>query len=127
MCYCLCSPLPSRALYVLVVVQVVIGNQPPRELSQYTLQELIDETNQYSSGQKKRQAGENVYIAANITESDLANGFTLGDGNTYNGYDNHPLEPGMKYSVGLWSQVSGTDTPIINSAPQPLCKSAFLQ
>ena len=113
---------------MLVVVQVVaIGNQPSRPLSQYKLQELIERTNKYRNRARvKRQAGESVYIAANLTESELATGFTLGDGGTYSGYVNHPLDPGVGYAVGLWSQVSGTDTPVLNSATQPICKSGCL-
>jgi hypothetical protein len=113
---------------VLVVVQIVNGNQPPRELSEYKLQELIDATGRYSMGRRRRQADENqsVYIAANLTESELTTrGFTLGDGREYGDYTNHQLKPDVRYNVGLWSQVDGTDTPIVNSAQQPIIFSMF--
>lgn len=117
--------VPCRSLFVLVVVQVIDG-QPPRPLSDYTLQQLREATRQYRRSQRvKRQTGtgERVYIAANLTESDLASNFTLGDGGNYSDYINHQLEPGMEYRVGLWSQVDGTDTPVLNSAQQRICKS----
>ena len=105
---------------------VAIGNQPTMNLSAYSLETLKQLTEMYSMGRGKRQTmnGESVYIAANITESELAIGFTLGDGNEDDGYVNHPLEPDMEYTVGLWSQVNGTDTPLILDlkTQQPISK-----
>ena len=121
--------LSFRALYVLVVVQVVDIGTDPNDLSTYKLEDLIAGTTQYidSRTRRKRQTPSvgHVYIAANISETDLASGFTLGDGNYYGGYRNYELEEPGTYTVGLWSQIQGTDIPIIlNSVTsQPISKS----
>ena len=124
-----CIILNFRALYVLVVVQAVdIGSEPPKNLSDYSLQELRESTTAYNRARGRRQAMSRggVYIAANISESKLdGGGFTLGDGTKDKGYINHALEPGLAYTVGLRSKVNGTNIPItVNSvSPQPISKS----
>ena len=117
---------------MLVVVQIVSGSQPPMNLSGYKLQQLIAATDRYGRGRGRRQADgqardPSVYIAANLTEADLANGFTLGDGKPYGAFINHELDPGVSYSVGFWSQVDGTTIPILNPVPQQICKSVWLE
>ena len=113
-------------MYVLVVVQIVDDDEEPVNLSGYELEDLIDATVRYGSERRRRQAM-NVYIAANLTEAQLADGFTLGDGGDYGGYTNHKLDPGVRYNVGLWSQVDGTSIPILNQATRLICKSVWLE
>ena len=76
-------------------------------------------TNEYANERTKRQSSESVYIAANITEQDITNGFVLGDGMEYGGYSNHPLNPGVYYNVGLLGAVDGSETPLFNVVESP--------
>ena len=65
-------------------------------------------------GRSPRQAeSTDVYIAANISEAMLLDGFMLGRGESEGPYTNHRLQPGHSYNVALMSQVSGTDTLLV--------------
>ena len=109
-----------RSSFILVAVQeYTFGATPPtRALSEYSLDELLYENDAYnrrrdSDGRGRRQASTaSVYIAANITESTLESGFTLGSGEMVGGYRNHRLRSGFSYNVGLISHFNGTNTTV---------------
>ena len=109
--------LPSRASFVLIVVQ----EQPStRSISNYTLEELIEETSKYASRRPSRRPSRQlnerpIYIAANVTEGQLEGGIPLGDGMVYGGFTNYQLDPEMMYNVGLRSTVAGSETPVIGN------------
>ena len=116
---------------MLVVVQVVDISTNRKDLSTYKLEDLIAGTTRYINSRTRRErqasSGGHVYITANISETDLARGFILGDGNEHGDYLNYELaEPGM-YTVGLWAQIQGTDIPIVlNSVTsEPISKSTI--
>ena len=91
-------------------------DSPNRTLDSYSLDELLQLTQQYTAlSQMPRQALNDegvVYIAANLTEEEGRAGFMLGDSLVYGGYVNHPLLPGQLYNVSLRGAVPGTDTPL---------------
>ena len=101
--------LPSRPLFVLIVVQ---EQPPPRNISSYTLEELIRQTEEYADTRPRRQSNEGIYIAANVTEEQLERGIQLGDGMEYGGFMNYPLDPKAMYNVGLRSTVAGSETAV---------------
>ena len=101
--------LPSRPLFVLIVVQ---EQPPPRNISSYTLEELIRQTEEYADTRPRRQSNEGIYIAANVTEERLERGIELGDRMEYGGFMNYPLDPEVMYNVGLRSTVAGSETGV---------------
>lgn len=119
-------------MYILVVVQELLSYanhtyQPPTQTTDtYDLEQLQDLTEEYKgrlSRRGRRQAlneGGGVYIAANLTQEDLDNGFVLGDSMVYQSFVNHPLAPQVFYNVTLRATVSGTDTPLFLSSEAPI-------
>lgn len=102
--------LPLSSSSVLIIVQVAVGT---REISSYSLDELLRSTEEYADTRQRRQDdSEQVYIAANVTVEDLGRGFQLGDGRTYGTFQNYKLEADVSYNVGLRSTVEGNDTPM---------------
>ena len=84
-----------------------------RNISNYTLEELIQETNKYANRRPRRQLNEGpIYIAANVTEGQLEGGILLGDGMEYGGFRNYQLDSDVMYNVGLRSTVAGSETPV---------------
>ena len=99
-----------------------------RDISNYTLEELLEETRKYANTRPSRQLNERpIYIAANVTEGQLEGGILLGDGMDYGGFTNYQLDPDMMYNVGLRSTVAGSETPVyqnktFSESPKcPLC------
>ena len=112
--------LPSSPLFVLIVVQ----EQPStRSISNYTLEELIQQTENYAATRLRRQSNVNIYIAANVTEKDLEEGIQLGDEMEYGGFMNYPLNPEAMYNVGLRSTVAGSETGVYAVGNETFSKS----
>ena len=108
---------------VLIIVQVVVGT---REISSYSLDELLESTEEYAHTRQRRQDdSEQVYSAAIVTVEDLhvGRGFQLGDGRTYGTFQNYELDPGVSYNVGLRSTVEGDDTPMFAVGTQSFGES----
>jgi len=102
----------------------VINGLPIDEISSYSLDELIDSTEEYASTRQRRQDdSEQVYIAANVTVEVLGRGFQLGDGRTYGTFQNYELDPDVSYNVGLRSTVEGNDTPMFAVGTQSFSES----
>ena len=116
--------LPSRPLFVLIVVQ----EQPStRNISNYTLEELMEETRKYANARQRRQLNEgSIYIAANVTEGQLEGGIPLGDGIEYGGFRNYQLHPDMMYNVGLRSTVAGSETAVYAVGNETFSESSKL-
>ena len=128
--------------HVLVVVQEV-GSDRPRPLTSYTVDELVQLTQDYAARQRPtRQARETaVYIAANITNRGIPSTtcatvsgtlwsppdsnfpFQLGDGNDYGGYTNYPLDPGTEYIVGVLSISGDVNDPAVFADTQSFSES----
>ena len=106
-------------LYVLVLVQELVANgnggyiHPTRTLAEYSLEELLESTSNHGNHRSKRQSRVTVYIAANVSETELqGDGIPVGDDKEYGGFRNHALKPGVFYTVGLRGTVAGATTPI---------------
>lgn len=128
--------------HVLVVVQEV-GPDKPRPLSSYTVDELVQLTQDYAARQRRtRQTRPTaVYIAANVTNRGMASStcasvsgtfwsppdsnfpFQLGDGNDYGGYTNYPLDPGTEYIVGVLSISRDMNDPAVFTDSQSFSES----
>ena len=82
----------------------------------------------YNMGRGRREANKvGVYITANISESMLDSGFSLGDNETYCRYHNHRLRAGFSYNVRLMFNYDGTDTAIfVDPENQPISEFCFL-
>ena len=50
---------------------------------------------------KAQSSGSNCYIAADISNEDDLESFTVGDGKTYGDYINKPLQPDNQYYIWL--------------------------
>ena len=83
---------------------------PLKSLDAYTLQELIDSTRSVrenlSNNRTKRQDSSytpvSAYIAAMISSADFNNdGFVVGDGREYGGYENYPLKADKDYEIAV--------------------------
>ena len=53
------------------------------------------------------------YVAGELRKENLPETFTVGDGKTYGGFDNKPLESNMEYNIYLGSVSRTSDTVII--------------
>lgn len=101
--------------YLVIVQQVILDDEgiiiePKDSLTTYTLQELIDSTqnarNIFLSNRAKRQESITrtvvpVYIAAMISLTELNDNFVVGDGEMYGGYENYPLRADSDYVVAV--------------------------
>ncbi len=114
---------PCRPLFLLVVVQEV-GTPPVRSLDSYSLDELIELTEEYARQRGRRQTGQGgVYIAANVSSTVLeGEGLTLGDGMEYGEYQNYPLVEDMSYHVGFRGTLPGSDSAVSAANEDPFCK-----
>ena len=87
------KPVPSSFCSTHQVVVEKLGKVSKRDTAH-----LPDDISDYKEAKAN---GEKLYIAASFTRGTL-NGpreFVLGDGNTYGGYKNAPLEPETKYKA----------------------------
>jgi len=115
--------LPLSRSSVLIIVQVVVA-LPTRNISSYSLDELLNSTEEYARTRQRRQDdSEQVYIAANVTVEVLSRGFQLGDGRTYGKFQNYELDPDVSYNVGLRSTVEGNNTPMFAVGSRPFSES----
>ncbi|XP_065905888.1 receptor-type tyrosine-protein phosphatase F-like isoform X2 [Dysidea avara] len=108
-----CSAHESHQ-YLVIVQQVILNDSgavldPLKSLDAYTLQELIDSTRSVrenlSNNRTKRQDSYtpvSAYIAAMISSADFNNdGFVVGDGREYGGYENYPLGADKDYEIAV--------------------------
>ena len=119
-------------MYILVVVQELLSyanhtyQLPTQTIDTYDLEELQEFTEEYKGRVNRRgrrealNEGGGVYIAANLTQEELDNGFVLGDSMMYGSFVNYALVPQVFYNLNLRAAVSGTDTPLFFSSETPL-------
>ena len=115
----------------MIVLEFRSSSTLPHPFSDYSIDKLTKLNEDYNNERGRRQANKvGVYIAANISESDLESGFTLGDNQTDNDnnmYRNHKLRPSYSYNVSLIFHYSGTNKTIIVDATElPICKLCTL-
>eukprot|EP00794_Sanderia_malayensis_P001275 gene1275-1406_t len=86
----------TRQTVVLSLYQVIVERLISNSVERRAVHKIPTDVSDYKNATKQ---GDRFYVAAQFKAEDLPDAFVVGDGKTYNGFYNAPLQPSTVYKV----------------------------